>query len=970
MRFDGAKFNRWTPPEGQSLPGSNVAALVGTTDGSLWIGTTGGIAQLKDGQLFSHASRAGDSGGISAIIEDETGAIWFTRYRVNDGKGPLCQVKDKELRCFGKEDGISADYGLGLKKDAAGNIWFGSIMLCRWAPGSSSTYFEEELKNTGGDGVIDVAVGPSGSVWAALDGIGPKLGVRHYSGGKWESYVVPGFNGEKVRSHTLFTDSKTSLWVGTESEGIYHIYDGIADRYGIANGLSGISVSSIYEDREGNIWVATESGVDMFRDTPVVSFTSNEGLSGTDIDSIVALNNGTVLVGNQQAVDILRAGNKSEVTTLSGLPGEDVMAMLEDRAGRIWMGVDDRLVTYQNNRFSEVRKLNGSPLGHIGLTMSLTEDADASIWALIVKPDSGRHLLRIKDQSVQEDIPLDDSIRRPIYLAADRQANIWIASMTEKLARYRNGQVEVISLWEGEGLFQTYSLFVDSEDAVWVSTNKGLYRWKDGSLNLLDSRNGLPCSSVYAAIEDNYGSLWLYAQCGLLKIPATDLTTWREQAESKVSVKIFDLLDGAFPSPSAIISPRAAKSPDGRLWFTNGKIAQTIDPSRSDTNTIPPPVRIEELVADRKSYQTHGLLNLPPLKNELEINYTGLSFTVPQKVKFRYKLEGHDEDWQDVGTRRQAFYNNLSPGNYRFRVIASNNDGVWNEEGAVLEFSIAPMFYQTGWFAALCFGLIAALVWFIYNRRIKHIKARLHRHFEQRLNERTRIAQELHDTLLQGVFSASMQLDAANEQLPETSALKSKYNHVSQLMAQVMDEGRNTIRGLHSPGNNKTLVLENAFAELKRDFDARENIDFRVIVNGNTRAVHPIVRDEIYRLGREAIANAFRHSKADKIEVEIEYQSKYFKFSVRDNGCGMDQEILRRGREGHLGFVGMRECAERIGGKLKIWSRTEGGGTEIELIVPEHVAFKKESSGNFFDWLSKLLPRKTETQVSAKEQEK
>jgi signal transduction histidine kinase len=303
-------------------------------------------------------------------------------------------------------------------------------------------------------------------------------------------------------------------------------------------------------------------------------------------------------------------------------------------------------------------------------------------------------------------------------------------------------------------------------------------------------------------------------------------------------------------------------------------------------------------------------------------------------------------------------------------VIAGNNDGVWNEEGAFLEFSIAPMFYQTGWFAALCFGLVAVLVWFIYNWRIKHIKSRLHRHFEQRLAERTRIAQELHDTLLQGVFSASMQLDAANEQLPETSALKSKYHHVSRLMAQVMDEGRSTIRGLHSPGNNKTLVLENAFAELKRDFDARENIDFRVVVNGNTRPVHPIVRDEIYRLGREAIANAFRHSKAATIEAEIEYAAKYFKFSVRDNGCGIDREILRRGREGHLGLIGMRECAERIGGKLKIWSRAEGGGTEIELVVPEHVAFQKESSGKFLDWLSKLSPRRTQRQVSAKEQEK
>jgi signal transduction histidine kinase len=189
-------------------------------------------------------------------------------------------------------------------------------------------------------------------------------------------------------------------------------------------------------------------------------------------------------------------------------------------------------------------------------------------------------------------------------------------------------------------------------------------------------------------------------------------------------------------------------------------------------------------------------------------------------------------------------------------------------------------------------------------------------------------------------------------------------------MAQVMQEGRNTIRGLHSPNNNKTLVLENAFAELKRDFDARENIDFQVIVHGKNQPVHPIVRDEIYRLGREAIANAFRHSKADKIEVEIEYAPKYFKFSVSDNGCGIDQKILHQGREGHLGLVGMRECADRIGGKLKVWTRENGGGTEIELIVPSVNAYKKESSVSFLNWLNKLFPQNTKAQRTVKEQEK
>jgi signal transduction histidine kinase/ligand-binding sensor domain-containing protein len=917
--------------------------------------------------LINYAPPQG-SGGVYEIIEDETGGVWFTRYLITDGKGPLCRVKDKEMRCYGKEDGIRVNYGLGLVKDPVGNIWFASNTLWRWSPESVTVLLEEESKGTSGYGVVEVAVGPSGSMWAAIDGTGPNLGVRYYSDGKWSSYAVPGFNGATVRADVLYMDRQNSLWIGSQTQGLYRLHDGVVDHFGTENGLSGRKISSIYEDREGNLWVLTENGVDMFRDTPVVNFSATEGLSGKGVNSILALRDNSVWTGSEGAINVLRPDGRSAITPLKDLPGKDASAKLEDRQGRIWLGVDNKLMIYEEGRFLELKNSDGSPLRQIEHIGAVAEDGDGNVWALILK-DRKFHLLRIRDQNVQEDIPVNSDVTfRPSYLAADSQGSVWIGSNKDKVARYRNGQFEIVSLGDRASV-TIQSLMVDSDNALWIATSLGLYRKTDDGLILLDSRNGLPCSPVSAVIKDDYGNFWLYARCSLLQIPAADMTNWQKLPESKVSVRSFDALDGALPNPIYIMQPRAAKSTDGRLWFMSGDTVQMIAPRRNYSNPIPPPVHIEEVIADRKSYQAQGQLSLPPLRNELEINYTGLSFKIPRKVRFRYKLEGHDADWHDAGTRRQAFYNNLSPGNYRFRVIASNNDGVWNEEEAVLEFSIAPMFYQTGWFAALCSGMIAALIWFVYNWRIKHLKARLHRHFEQRLAERTRIAQELHDTLLQGVFSASMQLDAANEQLPETSALKSKYDHVSQLMAQVMEEGRGTIRGLHSPNKN-SLLLENAFAELKRDFDARENIDFRIIVNGNTRSIHPIVRDEIYRLGREAIANAFRHSKADKIEVEIEYAPKYFKFSVRDNGCGIDQEILRQGREGHLGLIGMRECSDRIGGKLKIWSRAEGGGTEVELIVPEHVAFKKESSSNFLDWLSKLFQGRTQPQVSAKEQEK
>lgn len=943
MRFDGVKFSLWTPPEGQSLPSSGINSLHGARDGSLWIGSTGGLARLKDGQLLNYAPQTGHS-GINRIMEDETGTIWFTRYRVNDGKGPLCRITGEDLRCYGTADGIPPDaaYASGLKKDAAGNIWLGSAMLCRWSPGSpASVYFEKELKHTGGDGVIDVAVSASGSIWAALDGIGPDLGVRHYSEGKWSGYVVPGFDGTKVRSHVLFIDRNNSLWVGTESQGLYHIHDGTADHYGMANGLSGISVSSIYEDREGNIWVATDSGVDMFRDTPVVSFTSNEGLSGADIDSIIALRNGTLLVGNQQAVDVIRPGSRhSAITTLKGLPGEDLMAMLEERSGRIWLGVDDRLVTYENGRFGEAKKSDGSPLGHIGLTMSLTEDVDGNVWALVLSTEGRRRLLRIKDQVVQEDLPVDDAMRRGLYLAADRQSGFWMASLAEKLARYRDGRMEVFSLWQGEGLFITHTLFVDSENAVWVSTNRGLYRRTDETLNVLDSRNGLPCSVIYSAIEDNQGALWLYAQCGILKIPAQDIATWRESPESKVSVEILDLLDGAFPGAGSIISPRVAKSPDGRLWFVNGKIVQTIDPSRFETNPLSPPVHLEELIADRKSYRTHGQIVLPPLRGELEINYTALCLTVPQKVRFRYKLEGYESEWHDVGTRRQAFYNDLGPGQYRFRVIASNNDGVWNETGATLDFTIEPRWYQTAAFRVLSLFLLGIIAWALYRLRIRQISNVITARFDERLAERTRLARELHDTLLQTIQGSKLVADDALEQPGNSVHMRRALEQLSAWLGQATEEGRNALSLLRT-STTETNDLAGAFRRAAEGCQLRETAEVTFSVVGDAKEMHPIVRDEVYRIGYEAIRNACQHSGATRLEVELSYAHD-LSVRVKDNGSGIEPVVAAEGRQGHFGLQGMRERAARIGAKLTIVS-SANSGTEITLVVPGAIVFRKAS---------------------------
>jgi signal transduction histidine kinase/ligand-binding sensor domain-containing protein len=944
MRFDGVKFTPWIVPRGESLP-RGVTYLLGARDGNLWIGASHGLSRLKENHLVDYTSQLGGA-GINEMLEDHTGAVWFTRYRISDGKGPLCRVTGEGIRCYGENDGIPVKYGLGLAEDTAGNIWLGSNMLCRWAPGSSSFYFEEEMKHTGGNGVAEVAAGPSGSIWAALDAIGPNLGVRYFSGGTWASYVVPGFNSSTVLADALVMDHNHSLWIGTESQGLYRIHDGVAGHYGVTDGLSGNSVQCIYEDKGGNLWVVTNKGIDLFRDTPVVTFSADTGIIGTGIQGVLALSNGSVWVTTNGALNVIdQAGQVSRLPVGDGRPGEDLQTVFEDHAGRIWLGVADSIMIYEHGHFIDVKKSDGSASGHVGVARAFTEDVDGNVWAVLYKKgQQQRHLLRIKNRCIEQDIAMSN-LPFAEYLTADRHAGIWIGSLSHKMAHYGAGPMEIVSLGSGDDTFTTHSLFVDAENAVWASTSKGLYHWMDGHLNVMDSRNGLPCSVIYSAISDNYGSLWLYTRCGLMRIQASDMAGWLKSPDSKVPVKLFDRFDGAQAGPGSMSQPRVSKSPDGRLWFANDAMVQVVDPSRSYTDVIPPPVHVEYLEADHKTYDIHSQLRLPPLQGELEINYTALSFTVPQKVRFRYMLDGHDTEWQDPGTRRQAFYNDLGPGTYRFQVVACNKDGIWNNKGASLAFSILPAWYQTVWFRLACIVAFGLLLSALHELRRRQIQYGFNMSLEARVDERTRIARELHDTLLQSFQGLLICFQRASNLLPSRpQEAKQRLELAIDQASNALTEGRDAVHELRS-GGLMTIDLAQAISNLGKELLSApmsgNSPEFRADVVGTPRNLNPPVRDEAYRLAAETLRNAIRHASARRIEMEIRYDDQHLRLRIRDDGKGIDPTVLDNDHAmGHWGLRGMRERAKVVGGTLEVWSEL-GSGTEVELTIPAESAYAK-----------------------------
>ena len=376
------------------------------------------------------------------------------------------------------------------------------------------------------------------------------------------------------------------------------------------------------------------------------------------------------------------------------------------------------------------------------------------------------------------------------------------------------------------------------------------------------------------------------------------------EPSSVVQSRVLDALDGARPS-SNTFQPAAAKSPDGRLWFANDAVVQMFDPDQPNQNRVAPPVYVERVRADRKEYAMDRSVRLPPHPRDIEVNYAALSYSIPQRVRFRYKLEPRDRDWQDAGTRRQAFYNDLGPGQYRFHVTASNSDGVWNDTGSTLEFSIAPAYYQTTWFYASCVTGFLAILWGLYRLRLYQIRREFDAQLDGRVEERMRVARELHDTLLQSFQASLIQMQAARNVLarrPEKA--EQSLDKAITTAAGAVAEGRSAIQDLRlhpAGGGDLAQLLTAAGQELAHSDEAAKNPPvFGVTVEGARRDLAPLIQDEVYRIARELLRNAFRHSQAERIEVEIRYESREFHLHVRDDGKGIDSEILKAGgRAGH-----------------------------------------------------------------------
>ncbi len=937
FRFDGLRFEPYVPENGP-LPSASVSVLMAVPDGGLWVGyARGGASLLKDGRSTNYSEREGfPVGRVRSFARDFDGTIWAGVV------GSFTRLEGSRWQQVREEWNYPSKTAWTLLVDAQGTLWAPTGNRIMFLPRGERSFRDAGLE-TGL--VLGFAQAPDGTL-LFQDNAPPGQLRAFRAPNDPRSDPLPRF---KIEARNILFDRHGALWtVGVglarlpfpERLGGRTITDSSPDveQFTKKQGLSDDVAWAVLEDREGSIWVGTNGGLDRFRYRNLTWFPFPEGTAGF---TLVAGDRGEVWTGV----------NGDKDWPLSRVPGGQPVAgapttvfmTYRDPDGVIWVSARDALLRWEGGNFTnvpppeEMLKLTRLSPTKDPLTVSaITKDGSGVLWVGI----GGGGVFQLKDGAwkftpILKDHP-DWAPNAAFTDAADR---VWLA-YGDRVAAVEHGGVRTFSAQEGLTVGPVITL-AGRDQQVWVGGESGLAFLRGERFHVLKGFDGSGFGPVTGIVSADGDGLWLSAVPGIVHIPEGEAQRALGQPDYKVSYEVFDPLSDLPEqlqrgSSYAVYSPSVVRDSDGMLWFATRNGFARVDPRRIFRNPVPPPVVIRSAVADEKSYPTADA-TLPPLTKNLRIDYTALSLAIPERVRFRYKLEGWDREWQDAGTRRQAFYTNLGPGDYAFHVIACNNDSVWNEEGAVWAFSVAPAWYQTGLFRLLLViaGLFA--VWSLYRLRVRQIARAINARFDARLDERTRLARELHDTFLQTVQGSKLVADDALEQSGDPVRTRQALEKLSTWLGQATEEGRAALDSLRT-STTETNDLAEAFRRATETCQGQGSTEVAFSVVGDARDMHPIIRDEIYRIGYEAIRNACVHSGASRLEVELRYAQDLV-VRVSDDGRGIDPAVAENGKPGHFGLQGMRERAARIGAKLRLVS-SANSGTQVTVVVPGRVVYR------------------------------
>jgi ligand-binding sensor domain-containing protein/two-component sensor histidine kinase len=908
VRFDGFQFVAWGSRAEPNLPGRSVPALAGSSDGSLWVGfgNAGGVSRILNGRIVSYDARDGlPKGPVAALLEDRRGTIWV------GGRGGLSTFRGDHWEPVPPDDGYpSAAEVYSLFEDQAGRIWVGS---------SNGIYRRRtdrfELVDADTRYVQNFAEGSDGAMWVTDSyQVAKRLGDSRALG-----------HGPNVRlpasGWRLLHDRRGHLWVAALGGGLLRVRSsaskGVIERFSYESKING-SPRSLFQDRDNNVWVGMRGGGLLRLSEGLVD--DNVALEGLTNDGVRALS-----VGGDGSVWVATGHNLNRFNrrgrTIYSLP--QTLSLHNDKSGKMWAATAQGIGEIQDGAF---RPLSTSPDVRWERMSSLTADSHGDLWLCSI--DQG--LLWWRDGKLTQPDDTPELSMRPCNFAyADRRGRIWVGFSAGGVAVYEAGGFHTYSETDGLAAGGIVAIFEDRKDAIWIGTSSGVSRFQNGRFTTLTAKNGPFEGIIPSIVDDDDGNMWVgvNAGSGVLRFSPSEMDKVAVDGAHQIEYSLYDVSDGLHGDLHWLSRPSAVRAGDGRLWFATGVGVAIIDPRNLPRNRRPATPRIELASADGRTLAPTPRLVLPR-PSTLRIEYAALSLSAASKLRFRYSLEGLNNEWIPVGTHRDVSYTNLPPGPYRFRVSATN-DGLWTD-AAIWEFSVAPPFFRTTWFIALCaigVGLTLVLAWWLRLRAVQ-------KQFALVFAERTRVSRDIHDTLLQSLGAIGLELEAIASQLDASPGSTSEsLRRLRRQVTHSVREAREWIWELRSSRMEPRGHLVDVFKKWAEAATTGKTVRVDVAAKGRSRTCPTDVEEQLLRVGQEAVNNAMRHASPRQIRVTIDYRPDSVLLRVVDDGCGFVVADLTSAPTGeHWGLVTMKERVARIGGRFEIHSNP-GSGTCIEATV-------------------------------------
>lgn len=928
VRFDGNSFAVFDKNSTPALPGSDVRCLFETSDGSLWIGTSDGLARWKDRTVTAFSAASGLPGnGIRSLSADISG-----RLVVVTDAGAARPNGDR----FEAIAGLPAGPAL-TEITSHGNIDFeGFAPLSTASPNGDGSEFWRRAAQRAGiprESLEFRALLKPGEVAVAN-----KSTLVLERDGRLIAKLVVGKELPGSRIQLLLADREGSLWIGTNS-GLARMEDGKLQRLPVTDPLASASVLALMEDPEGNLWVGTESdGLHILREQRFRGMGAREGLSTDATTAVVEDGAGTLWVGTSggglNRVSGSGPGSIKSFSVRDGLLSDVILSLAAAPNGDLWVGTPDGLNRIRKNHVDAYTSSDGLADDFI---RSLLADADGSLWIGTRRglthwsnPASGPTGTGGRMETFTQASGLGSDLVGA--MARDSAGDLWVATFAG-LSRLHGGKITNFTMTDGLSSNVVTALLPRPNGSMLIGTQDHGWNLWDGSHFTAANGNstakgpGIAQTSIHAILDDGIGHLWFATGNGIARCDCSSSTSGMASGDCTHWIE-FGASDGLRSRETATNShPSAWRAHDGRLWFATPKGLVEVDPAHFPVNTIPPPVALERFTVDDIPMP----LGSPSLRIEaghvhFEFDYAGLSFATPQKVHYRFMLEGFDKGWTEAGTRRTAYYTAIPPGKYTFRVQAANNDGVWNNAGAALYFELRPHFYQTYWFYGLLLALAGGLVAWLLRLRLRRAEGE----FKAVLGERGRIAREIHDTLAQGYVGISVQLEVLAELLRQNKT-EAAAKHLDLTRGHVREglaDARQSIWALRSQDADETTLP----VKIRRLVETEDGhgMEVKFSIFGAYRPLPPGTEREIQRVAQEAIHNVKKHASAKHLNVQLEYGSAQIALEVRDDGRGFEMAGNIESPAGHYGLTGMRERAAAIGGRLEVTSEP-GTGTVVRL---------------------------------------